>query len=115
MFYVPRAVTPKAGKPKLRFICSASQLVLYICVKFHGNMCTGIRVMTKGLTDRLRMERPTVDGWTDTPNNRGYYNNLWVAGSEKVSVAYLLEQNSIDLHQVIITLASVVLEIGLKN
>ena len=33
---VQRAITPKVGKPELRFMCSASRLlVLYICEKFH--------------------------------------------------------------------------------
>ena len=32
---VQRAITPKAGKQELRFICSASRLiVLYICMNF---------------------------------------------------------------------------------
>lgn len=60
-------------------------------MKFHENIWISIRIMTKGLTDRLRMERQSVDRWTDTPNNGGYYNHLWVAGlnksSEKVGVA----------------------------
>ena len=35
MVNVQRAKTPKVGKPVLRFMCSASCLiVLYICVKF---------------------------------------------------------------------------------
>ena len=44
---VQRAITPKVGKPELRFMCSALCLiVLYICVKFHENM-DGIRVMDR--------------------------------------------------------------------
>ena len=39
--------------------------MLYICVKFHENIWIGIRIIIKGLTDRLRMERQTVDGWKD--------------------------------------------------
>ena len=34
MFNVQRAITPKVGKPELRFICSACSLImLYICMK----------------------------------------------------------------------------------
>ena len=37
-FNVQRVITPKVGKPGLRFMCSANCLiVLYICEKFHGN------------------------------------------------------------------------------
>ena len=33
--YVRRPITPKVGKPELRFMCSARHLmVLYICLKF---------------------------------------------------------------------------------
>ena len=31
-----RAITPKAGKPELQFMCSACRLMVFnICVKFH--------------------------------------------------------------------------------
>ena len=51
MFNVQRAMTPKAGKPVLRFMCSAHCLiVLYICVKFHENICNGFQ-----LTKRTRV------------------------------------------------------------
>ena len=34
MFKVQRAITPKAGQPELRFMCSARRLIVfYICVK----------------------------------------------------------------------------------
>ena len=34
-----RAITPKVGKPELRFMSSACRLmVLNVCVKFHENM-----------------------------------------------------------------------------
>ena len=34
-----REITPKVGKPELRFMCSACRLmVLNICVKFRENM-----------------------------------------------------------------------------
>ena len=37
--YVQSIITPKAGKPELRFMCSACRLiVLYICVKFCENI-----------------------------------------------------------------------------
>ena len=39
MFNVQRAISPKAGKSELRFMCSASRLImLYICVKFRENI-----------------------------------------------------------------------------
>ena len=39
MFKVERAITPKVGKPELRFMCFASRLTeLYICVNFCGNI-----------------------------------------------------------------------------
>ena len=39
MFNVQRAITPKVGKPELRFMCSSHCLVvLYICVKFGENI-----------------------------------------------------------------------------
>ena len=39
MLDVQMAITPKVGKPELRFMCSASHLiVLSICVKFHENI-----------------------------------------------------------------------------
>ena len=47
-----RPITPKAGKPELRFMCSACRfLVLHICVKFHENMSSGFKVMER--TQRL--------------------------------------------------------------
>ena len=46
MFNVQRAITPKVGKPKLQFMCSAWHLmVFYICVRFRENITNGIRVM----------------------------------------------------------------------
>ena len=39
MFTVQRVITPQVGKPELRFMSSASCLiVLYICVKFRENI-----------------------------------------------------------------------------
>ena len=49
-----RAITPKVGKPELRFMCSACRLMVFnICVKFHENMSSGFKVMerTRKLTD----------------------------------------------------------------
>ena len=41
-----RAITPKAGKPELRFMYSARRLmVLNVCVKFHENMSRGFKLM----------------------------------------------------------------------
>ena len=43
-----RAITPKVGKPELRFMCSACHLmVLNVCVKFHENMSSGFNVMER--------------------------------------------------------------------
>ena len=43
-----RAITPKVGKPELRFMCSACHLmVLNICVKFHENMSSSFKVMER--------------------------------------------------------------------
>ena len=40
------AITPKVGKPELRFMCSAFRLmVLNVWVKFHENMSSGFKVM----------------------------------------------------------------------
>ena len=52
-----KAITPKVGKPDLRFMCSAHCLILlYICVKFTLN---GIRVM-----EQTGMMEALTDGWT---------------------------------------------------
>ena len=41
-----RAITPKVGKPELRFMCSARRLMVFnICVKFHENMSSRFKVM----------------------------------------------------------------------
>ena len=46
-----RAISPKVGKSKLRFMCSASWLmVVNICVKFHQiheNVSSGFKVMER--------------------------------------------------------------------
>ena len=75
MFNVQSAITPKIGKPELRFMCSACRLmVLYICVKFCENITNGIRVMewtrvygrigyvqcSKGNNSKNRQTRVTV-------------------------------------------------------
>ena len=37
--YTQRAITPKVGKPALRFMCSGRCLMVFnVCVKFHENM-----------------------------------------------------------------------------
>ena len=41
-----RAITPKIGKPELRFMCSACHLMVFnICVKFHENMSSSFKLM----------------------------------------------------------------------
>ena len=43
-----RAITQKAGKPELPFMCSARHLMVFnICVKFHENMSSGFKVMER--------------------------------------------------------------------
>ena len=43
-----RAITPKVGKPELRFMCSACRLMVFnVCVKFHENMSSGFKVMQR--------------------------------------------------------------------
>ena len=41
-----RAITPKEGKPELRFMCSARRLMVFsICVKFDENVSRDFKVM----------------------------------------------------------------------
>ena len=41
-----RAITPKVEKPELRFMCSARCLMVSkVCVMFHENMSSSIKVM----------------------------------------------------------------------
>ena len=43
-----RTITPKVGKPKKRFMCSARHLIVFnICVKFHENMSSCFKVMER--------------------------------------------------------------------
>ena len=43
-----RAITPKVGKPELRFMCSACRLMVFnVCVKFHENVSSGFKVMER--------------------------------------------------------------------
>ena len=61
MVNVQRAITPKVGKPELRFMCSARCLIVfYICVKFGENISDDIRVM-----ERTRLKEALTDGRTD--------------------------------------------------
>ena len=40
-----RAITPKEGKPELRFMCSARRLMVFsVCVKFHENVSRGLKL-----------------------------------------------------------------------
>ena len=40
-----RAITPKIGKPELKFMCSAYRLMVFnVCVKFHENMSNCFKV-----------------------------------------------------------------------
>ena len=38
MFNVQRVITPKVGKPGLRFMCSAHHLLVFYIEKFHENI-----------------------------------------------------------------------------
>ena len=43
-----RAITPKVGKPELRFMFSAHRLIVFnVCVKFHENVSSGFKVMER--------------------------------------------------------------------
>ena len=43
-----RAITPKVGKPELRFMCSARGLMVFnVCVSFRENMSSGFKVMER--------------------------------------------------------------------
>ena len=50
-----RAITPKVGKPELRFMCSACRLMVFnVCVKFQENMSSDFKVLerTRKLTHK---------------------------------------------------------------
>ena len=50
MFNVQREITPKVGKPDLRFMNSARCLIeLYICVKFRANILNGFQLTERTL------------------------------------------------------------------
>ena len=43
-----RAITPKVGKPELRFMCSARHLMVFnVSMKFHENMSSGFKIMER--------------------------------------------------------------------
>ena len=43
-----RAITPKVGKPQLRFMCSACRLMVFnVCMKSHENRSSGLKVMER--------------------------------------------------------------------
>ena len=46
-FNVQRAILPEAGKPELRFMCSASLIMLYVCVKFGKNIIEWTQVHSR--------------------------------------------------------------------
>ena len=58
IFNIQRAITLKVGKQELRFICFACNLMVFnICVKFHENMSSGLKVMER--TQKLSTDRQT--------------------------------------------------------
>ena len=95
MFNVQRAITPKAGKPELRFMCPARRLiVLYICVMFGENISDGIRDL-----ERTRMMETLTDGRTDGhTKNFGRYNTipsrLFVAGHKNLKCCLNLTEGN---------------------
>ena len=43
-----RAITPRVGKPELRFLCYACRLMVFnVCVKFHEHVLSGFKVMER--------------------------------------------------------------------
>ena len=43
-----RAITPKVGKPELRFLCSSPCLMVFkVCVKFHEHVSSSFKVMER--------------------------------------------------------------------
>ena len=43
-----RAITPKVGKPELRFMCTAPRLMVYnFCVKFHENISSSFKLIDR--------------------------------------------------------------------
>ena len=43
-----RAITPKIGKPELRFMCFAPHLMAFnVCVQFHENMSSTFEVVER--------------------------------------------------------------------
>ena len=44
--HTQRTITPKVGKPELRFMCSACRLMVFnVYMKFHENMSRGFKVI----------------------------------------------------------------------
>ena len=86
-----RAITQKAEKPELWFMCSAHRLIVFnVCVKFHENMSSSFKVMErtrKLLTDTHKHTHTHTHACTQkrrkhyTPMAyfvcRGY-NNIWL-------------------------------------
>ena len=43
-----RAITPKVGKPELRFMCSVPCLTVFnVCVKFHEHVPSSFKIMER--------------------------------------------------------------------
>ena len=48
MINTQRAITPKIGKPELRFMCSAPHLMVFnVCVKFHEDVPSSFKIMER--------------------------------------------------------------------
>ena len=46
--HTQRAITPKVGKPELRFMCSARRLMVFnVYMKFNENMSSAFKVMER--------------------------------------------------------------------
>ena len=85
MFNVQRAITLKVGKSELRFICSASSLiVLYICVKFPENTSNGFQ-----LTEWTLHGRNGYIQCSKGNNSKSRQPELWFMCSACLMVLYI--------------------------
>ena len=91
MFNVQRAITPKVGKPELRFIYSARRLiVLYICMKFRENILNRFQLnkrirehsrngyvqCIKGNISKSRQTRVTVHVFCKSSHNASHLSKV---------------------------------------
>ena len=92
MFNIQRAITPKIGKPALRFMCSAHRLiVIYICLEFRENVLYGFQLIertqvqgtngyvlcSKGNNSKSRQTRVTVHVFCTLPHSALLLCEVW--------------------------------------